>query len=207
VRSWIASLAASAALLAAAAASAQEPSFDELLARFHAVEGLECRFREEKRIALLTVPIVSEGTLHYQRPRRVARRITSPSAQVVLVEGDSLRMREGTGPIQSIDLAAQPVVRTFVDTFAQLLRGERAPLERTYEMTYVPGAIEWSLAMRPRASPLDRFVRTIRFSGSGTTLRTMVVEETSGDVATTTFSTCDTQRRYTAADIARIFAP
>lgn len=192
---------------AASVASAQTaPTLDELLGRFRAVQGMELRFREEKRIALLRVPAVSEGTLHYARPGRLARRTTRPSPQIVLIDGDSLRMSEG-GRVERIDLAAQPVVRSFVDTFSQLLSGDRAALERVYRVVYAPGeAGRWTLTLTPRTSPLDRFLREIRFEGDGTALRTMVMTEVSGDVTTTTFSDVDMARRFTEAETTRIFS-
>ena len=41
-------------------------------------------------------------------------------------------MRDAAGHVESIDLAAQPVVRSFVDTFSLLFSGDRAALERLY---------------------------------------------------------------------------
>jgi outer membrane lipoprotein-sorting protein len=190
----------------AGSVGAQAPAtLDELLRRFHEVEGLECRFREEKRIALLSAPIVTEGTLHYARPGRLVRRLSGPSVQVVLVDGSRLRMRDGDR-VETIDLASQPVVRSFVDTFGQLLAGDRAGLERSYRIEYaIDEGTRWTLTLRPRASPLDRFVREIRFEGEGLSLRTMVMVEVNGDVTTTTFRDVDGARRYTPEEAARVF--
>jgi outer membrane lipoprotein-sorting protein len=188
------------------ATAAAAPTLDALLASFRGVEGMELRFREEKRIALLSMPVLSEGSVHYARPGRLARRITSPSVQVVLIEGDQLRMSEG-GRVERIDLAAQPVVRSFVDTFSELLRGDRAALERVYRVTFTPGEEgRWTLALAPRSAPLDRFLREIRFEGRGTALGAMVMSEVSGDVTTTTFHDVNTARRYTPAEAARVFS-
>ena len=188
------------------AAQERAPTLDAILSSFRDVEGMELRFREEKRIALLTTPAISEGTVHYLRPGRLVRRITSPSEQVVLIDGDELRMREG-GRTERIDLAAQPVVRSFVDTFSELLRGDRAALERVYRVQFTPregGA--WTLTLAPRSAPLDRFLREIRFEGEGTSLRTMVMTEVSGDVTTTTFHDVNTRRRFSADEARRIFS-
>lgn len=195
------------AVLAGGRAQAQAPSLDQLLAQFRAVPGLECRFHEEKQIALLTMPITSEGTVHYARPSRLVRRITSPSPQIVLVDAGRLQMSEG-GRVETIDLASQPVVRSFVETFARLLAGDRAALEATYAMEYAPSSSgsTWTLTLRPRSAPLDRFLREIRFEGDGTSLRRMVMSEVSGDVTTTTFSDVVTNRRYSTDEAARIFS-
>ena len=164
------------------------------------------RFREEKRIALLTSPILSEGTIAYARPGRLARRTTQPTAQTVLIDGASLRMSEG-GREQRIDLASQPVVRSFVDSFVQLLAGDRAALERSYTITFTPGAAgAWSITLRPRVTPLDRFLTSIVLDGTGTSLSRMVMTEVSGDVTTTSFSEVDRAHRFSTAEAARVFS-
>jgi outer membrane lipoprotein-sorting protein len=187
-----------------------QTGLDALLASFRAIEALECRFHEEKRIALLFAPIVTDGTIHYVRPGRLARRVTSPSPEVVLIEGSTLRMGRA-GHEETIDLASQPVVRSFVDSIVQLLAGDRAALERSYTITEESwGSSEGGggtrLTLRPRSSPLSDLLGSIEFELRGTTLVRMVMTETSGDVTTTTFSDVDTERRYGASELARIFS-
>ncbi len=53
-------------------------AIDALLARFKAVPGLQAKWHEEKRIALLAKPLVSDGTLHYAPPQKLARHTLSP---------------------------------------------------------------------------------------------------------------------------------
>ena len=200
-----------AAVACAPRAAHAQDTLDQLLASFARIEALECHFHEEKRIALLSMPIVSDGTIHYVRPGRLARRVSTPSPQVILIEGSSLRMSEG-GHDESIDLASQPVVRSFVDSIVQLLAGDRAALERSYVISMEgwgsssPGGSGWRVTLRPRASPLSELLASVVFEGSGTTLARMIMSEVSGDVTTTTFSDVDAARRYTPAELTRVFS-
>lgn len=199
-----------------AIASAQDtreapPSAEQILARMARIPGLHCRYREEKRIALLSSPVVSEGTIDYARgasgasSARMARRTTRPSPQVVLIDQGTLRMSDGH-TTSRIDLASQPVVRSFVDSFLTLLVGDRAALERTYTLTVEPAEGGWALVLRPRGAPLTTFLREIRFEGRGESLTRMVMTEVSGDVTTTTFSDVDAAHRYAADEAARAFS-
>ena len=186
------------------------PTVDSVLARMARIPGLHTRYREEKRIALLSSPILSEGTIDYARgagsaPPRMARRTTRPSAQVVLIDAGELRMSDGRTTTR-IDLASQPVVRSFVDSFLQLLVGDRAALERTYTLAIENAEGRWSLVLRPRGAPLSTFLREIRFEGQGDVLARMVMTEVSGDVTTTTFSDVDASHRYDTAEAARVFS-
>ena len=199
-----------------AIASAQDtreapPSAEQILARMARIPGLHCRYREEKRIALLSSPVVSEGTIDYARgasgasSARMARRTTRPSPQVVLIDQGTLRMSDGH-TTSRIDLSSQPVVRSFVDSFLTLLVGDRAALERTYTLTVEPAEGGWALVLRPRGAPLTTFLREIRFEGRGESLTRMVMTEVSGDVTTTTFSDVDAAHRYAADEAARAFS-
>lgn len=190
------------------AASAQDaPDLDALLARFAAAPGMEARFREEKRIALLAVPTRSAGRIHFAAPDRMIRRTTEPEESVALIQDGQLRMRDAGGQVQTLDISSNPVLRGFVDSFRAVLAGNRADLDRFYnaELRAGEGADAWELRLRPRNQDLRRFLREIRMVGEGVTIRSMVMTEVSGDVTRTEFFDVNTNRRYSAAERRRIF--
>ncbi len=190
------------------AASAQDaPDLDALLARFAAAPGMEARFREEKRIALLAVPTRSSGRIHFAAPDRMLRRTEQPEESVALIAEGQLRMRDAGGQVQVLDIASNPVLRGFVDSFRAVLAGDRASLERFYEPSLSAGEEEgtWELRLRPRQPALRRFLREIRMVGEGVTIRSMLMTEVSGDTTRTEFFDVDTSRRYSAAERRRIF--
>lgn len=189
-------------LIGAAPASAQG-TLDQLLARFAAVEGMECRFREERRDPLLLAPIVSDGTVHYARPGRIVRRITRPIPEIVLIDAGRVQISR-RGRIETI--ASDPNVRSLIDTFSLLFAGERSALERLYRVGYTSGEQGWTISLTPRTTPLDRLLREIRFEGESTTLRTMVMNYVDGTIVTTRFEGVDTARRFTPEESARIFS-
>lgn len=179
---------------------------DTLLAELARIEGFHASFREEKQIALLRRPIVSSGTIDYARPRLFVRRTTSPATEVVVIRGATLEMARGEGATERIDLATQPVVRSFVDSFVALLAGDRASLEQSYRLT-LEGDIAhaWTLVLVPHGRPLDALVREVRFEGDGATVLRMTFLEASGDRSVTTFTEVDRARRFTPAERERVF--
>lgn len=193
---------------AAFAQGARPVTLDALLQRFAALPGLHASFREEKRVALLAAPLVSEGTLDYAPPSRMVRRTTSPAPSTVLIEGASLRFNDGRST-QNVDMNAAPIVRQFVDSFLAIVSGDRAALERSYEPALrVPDASQpdaWELTLRPRVATIQRVFRSIELRGSGVVLASMTLRESSGDETRTTFSSVDTARRYVPSEMARIF--
>lgn len=192
--------------LAPAARSQQHvATFDEVMQRFARLPGMQAHFREQKTIALLAVPLVSEGTVHFAPPRRLARYVTSPSPASIVVVGDALVMTEA-GHVERFDLASQPVVGQLVSTFVDLLAGDARSLRTRFDVqvTAQPDG-RFELELRARGA-LARLVRSVHASGHDVILERLVVTEASGDVSTTTYTDVDVRHRYDAAEAARVFA-
>jgi len=205
-----------AVLLLVGAATAAAPSgnktvtkagtdLDALLAQFRKAPGLFARFKEEKRLAMLDAPLVTEGTIHFMPPARLARRAEKPLASTLLIDGNGLQFGDADGH-QSMDLATNPVARLFVDSFVMLLAGDRAGLERIFKVQFQPrpnGA--WQLLLLPRVSPMDKVIKDLSLQGEGLTLRTLDVRESNGDATHTVFTDVDVNHRYSASEQARVF--
>lgn len=181
------------------------PTLDALLERFAAAPGFEARFVEEKRIALLAVPVRSEGRIWFAPPGRLMRRVERPDPSAVLIADGRLRMRQGDR-VEELSIEDNAVLRGFVDSFRAVLAGDREALARFYRADYAPSEDgSWQLTLRPRGEALARFVREIRMRGTGVTIAEMRMIEVNGDETRTTFSEVDTARRFTPAQASRIF--
>jgi len=193
-----------------AAPVASTPALEQLLARFAAMSGLSARFREEKRMALLAAPLVSEGTLYFAPKGRLARHITAPAPATVLIDEGSLRFADAGGT-ETMSLTQNPVVRLFVDSFVKIFAGDRVALERMYtmELAALPAAADgvarWSLRLRPRVAPMTQIIERLELVGHDVALESMRVVEVGGDETLTTFSEVDTQRRFTAEELSALF--
>lgn len=193
-----------------AAPVASTPALEQLLARFAAMSGLSAKFREEKRMALLAAPLVSEGTLYFAPKGRLARHITAPAPATVLIDEGSLRFADAGGT-ETMSLTQNPVVRLFVDSFVKIFAGDRVALERMYtmELAALPAAADgvarWSLRLRPRVAPMTQIIERLELVGHDVALESMRVVEVGGDETLTTFSEVDTQRRFTAEELSALF--
>jgi outer membrane lipoprotein-sorting protein len=189
-----------------ARAGAEEPqrSLDALLAKLAKVEGLSARFREEKRLSLVAVPLVSEGTIHYQKPRKLARHTLKPSPSSVLLMGDVVRFADATRN-ETIGLDTQPALRMLIDTFVGVLAGDKAALARFAEPSLDErGGGGWRIKLTPKDPKLLRIVRMLAFEGKDGELSAMELVDGHGDVTRTTFS--DVRfGRLSAAEAQRAF--
>ena len=68
--------------------------------------GVRAEFREEKTLALLESPLVSEGTLYFIPPSRMARITTRPGASSLVIDGQKMSYTDETGA-SDVDLAGQ----------------------------------------------------------------------------------------------------
>ena len=176
-----------------------------LLGAFSKSPGLYAKFREEKKLAMLDTPLVNEGTIHFAPPGRLARHTTRPVESTLLIDGSKLQFGDAEGQ-QSVDLAANPVARLFVDSFVKLLAGDRAGLEKIFKMKFTPGSAEaWRLVLVPQVAPMDKVIKELDLRGEGLVVRDVDVRETSGDVTHTTFTDVDVNHHYDTAEAARVF--
>lgn len=196
-----------AALAGPSRALGQGPTMtlDRLLEAFSNMPGLSARFTEEKRMAMLVVPLRSEGEIFFAPPDRLLRRVTSPRESRALIVGRRLTLDSG-GRRQEIDLGQNAMVEGFVDTFRHVLAGDRAALERTYRIAFVTEESGWRITLSPKTDALSRFLRDMVLEGDGRSLRTMTMNEANGDTSVTTFSEVNPRRRFSAAEAARIFS-
>jgi outer membrane lipoprotein-sorting protein len=182
------------------------PLLDKLLDSFRGVGGIEAHFREEKRIALLKAPLVSEGQLYFLAPDRLARRVATPSPSVMVVTGTSVSFQDSAGHAEALSLDQNPVARLFVDSFLKILAGDAAALSRIYGMTATSGPNGiWTLQLKPTAAPLNRLIDEIDLSGRGAIMDRLRVLEVGGDETVTRFTSVDIHRRFGAEEERRLF--
>jgi outer membrane lipoprotein-sorting protein len=168
----------------------------ELFAKMATLTGLEANFVETKKVALLKVPLRSEGTLFYMRPGYLLRQVTAPKPSQVLITPERLELKDAQGT-RIMDLRARPDVKLFVESFIKVLAGDQAALSTVFDIHFeriaanaqpasAPGG--WKLALTPKAAPLNQLVRKLTLTGKGYAVERIEVLETKGDSAITELS-------------------
>lgn len=182
----------------------------QLIADLAAIPGLEAHFREEKRLALLEDPLVSEGSLYYARPDRLRRSVEQPVRSTLVLRGGELSMEAG-GTSRVIDLESQPTVRVFVESFRLILAGDLTRLRELYDLDLRSATSDgWELVLTPRAPPLSEAIAAVEVRGRGRVLRELVVRESGGDETLTQFRDVDPARTFSERErdeLFRISAP
>ena len=178
-----------------------------LLAMLASVEGLEARFVEHKKLALLRAPLRSEGRIYFMRPGHLARIVETPSASSVRIGPSSLDVKDASGE-QRFDLRSRPDIKMFVESFVHVVAGNYDALASTYALSFrapTDADGDWLLTLTPRRKPLSELVARLEISGRGFAVDTVRVIETRGDSTEITLEAVDHQRRFSADEQRRLF--
>lgn len=182
---------------------------DELLAQLRAVPGVRAKYREEQHMALLAVPLVSSGTMHFAPSDRLAKHQLEPARARTVVAQGRLRFADAYGR-DEVDLQTNPVVSLFVESFLHVLSGDVETIERTWAIGFSGGADgepqAWVLALRPRTEPATKLVESIILKGRGAKVERIEVRELGGDRTITTLSDVDIAHAYGDAEAAKVFS-
>ena len=163
------------------------PAIDPVFAHLK-LDRLGCKFSEEKHVALLARPLRSTGTIYFDRKRGIARTTLTPKLQQVLLTPTMLRIRKGDRT-EEIPLDKSKDLKAFALIFPTLLRGERAELERTFEIgLHGKDTDWWALTFTPKTESLRKLVRSVVVFGRKGDLVSLQVAEASGDTTETRLS-------------------
>ena len=175
-----------AALRGASVFAAPAFGLEELFASMARVPAARAQFVETKTMALLAKPLTLTGTLAYERPGKLERRVLKPHEERMTVEGDSLTLENvAKREKRTFALAANPVLWAFVESIRATLAGDRKALERFYWLRLVGDGRAWTLELEPRDHTIGQYVQWIHVAGSGNRIERVAVFETNGNRSVT----------------------
>ena len=171
-------------LLAGGTASAAPVDLKGLMAALSAVRESRASFREEKALASLTQPLVSEGTLVYVAPGHLEKRTLTPVREEIVVDGDSLTFAKPDENLRrTIVLDREPEMRSLVEAVRSTLAGDLTTLKQHYYVGLAGTMEAWRLTLSPVDQRVTRFLREVRIEGSQAQLRTVETIEPDGDTS------------------------
>lgn len=178
-----------------------------LLACFARMPGLEATYTEEKKLALLALPLKSKGRILFLPPGHLFRAVEAPEPATLRITPDELRTEDRDGK-QSIDLRRSDNLRVFITALVQVFAGDEAALQKAFTVTYAPVADSkngWTLELLPKEQSLQRMMKSLQLRGVGETVTAILVVDPNGDRTTTTIVTADVARTFDAAEKKRWF--
>jgi hypothetical protein len=183
---------------------AQGAAIDPVFAHLQ-LQRLRCGFREDKHIALLARPLQSTGVIYFDRDRGIVRTTRTPHVEKVVLTRTALRIQKGDHT-EDIPLDKSKDLQAFALVFPTLLRGDRAGIERSFEIALYGRADGWwALAFTPRSESLRALVRRVVVFGRAGELVGLQVAEASGDTTDTRLTDLQKNGDVPDAEIAAAF--
>ena len=166
-------------------------------AALQASPGVKARFVETQQLALLTLPLTSEGWLHVHPPHTLVRIATSEPTQRLVLRGTELQITDASGT-QQIDLAAHPQAAALVGALVDVFSGDLAALRESFEVETKADGGPWTVILTARSSGL---VERLEIRGEGPAVQRVVVAEQGGDTRTLEFSQIDAAHAHSAEEL------
>lgn len=162
-------------LLAAPAAAqpAVAPgSLEAVMAALASVRRSEADFVESKEIMGLADTLPSSGTLLWQAPSTLEKRVVEPFQERVVVSGDRLVYeRPSRGERQEVNLDQAPEVRALVEAIRSTLAGDLATLRRFHEVSFEGSVQAWTIVLHPLSVRVRAVVQRLEIRGTGGSIR------------------------------------
>lgn len=137
-------------------------------------------FTEQKFIALLDKPVLSSGELLYTAPDRLEKRTLKPKPETMVLDHDTVTVERGKRQYV-LRVKDYPELGVFVESIRGTLAGDRASLERLYQLTLDGSEAHWTLVLRPLNPMMLAVVQRITMQGERAELRSIEVEQADKD--------------------------
>lgn len=137
-------------------------------------------FTEQKFIALLDKPVLSSGELLYTAPDRLEKRTLKPKPETMVLDHDTVTVERGKRQYV-LRVKDYPELGVFVESIRGTLAGDRASLERLYQLTLDGSEARWTLVLRPLNPKMLAVVQRITMQGERAELRSIEMEQADKD--------------------------
>ncbi len=167
-------------LLLTAPASGAQWGLEQLMRTLAAGGPAVVQYTEEKRLAVLDIPLITRGELRFVPPDFLERTVAGPDAQSYRVHGDQLRIETRNG-LHTVQLSDYPSLQAFIESFRATLTGDLPTLQRYYQTALEGYEAHWRLILTPRLAEMASKVRQILIEGEGGRIRRIETVARDGD--------------------------
>lgn len=160
--------------------SADSDPLDALLAELAVRRHGHVTFTEVQYLAVLERPLESSGELLYEAPDHLEKRTLSPRPETLVLAHGILSATRGTRT-RTLELAAYPQLAPLLESLRATLAGDRAALERVFNVRLDADRPRWTLHLAPRDPSAARLVKEVLITGEQADLRTVELLQADGD--------------------------
>lgn len=153
---------------------------DRILTRLASQPDKHFQFQQEKKLAMLTQPLVTQGTLQVDQQHRVIWDIQHPYQLRYELTRDEIREIDAQGT-RSIKPGQNPIAAALTEALTATFSGQWKADDNLAHLTAAGSDEHWQLTITPVVDALKSILQTIVVEGNQSTVQQIHITETNGD--------------------------
>jgi outer membrane lipoprotein carrier protein len=169
-------------------AQTQEKVMETLTQAAASMQCMNCRFTQQKTMAMLTEPTVSEGLMTYNSPDKMRWEYTSPYSFALLVNGEKItKITDGNEEV--LDAKSGRMYQGIVSIIMSSANGKKLFDKSMFDVDIQDVGDFWKADMQPKKHNMKRMftMLTFYFGKDDNIINKVEMTEASGDVTTIQF--------------------
>lgn len=152
------------------------------------MQCMNCRFTQQKTMAMLAEPTVSEGLMNYNSPDKMRWEYTSPYSFALLVDGEKItKITDGNEEV--LDAKSGRMYQGIVSIIMSSATGQKLFDKSMFDVAITDDGEFWKAEMKPKKHNMKRMfsMLTFYFAKSTNIINKVEMTEAGGDVTTIQF--------------------
>ena len=152
------------------------------------MQCMNCRFTQQKTMAMLAEPTVSEGLMNYNSPDKMRWEYTSPYSFALLVDGEKItKITDGNEEV--LDAKSGRMYQGIVSIIMSSATGQKLFDKSMFDVAITDDGEFWKAEMKPKKHNMKRMfsMLTFYFAKSTNIINKVEMTEASGDLTTIQF--------------------
>ena len=153
-----------------------------------AIQDMQCRFVQQKTMAMLAEPSVSEGVMYYSTPDKMRWEYTAPYAFALVVNGERIiKVTEGKSEV--LDGKSNRLYQGMVSLIMGSATGKNLFDTSSFDVAFYDDDVYWKAEMTPKRRDMKRMFSKLvfRFDKNTNGIRCVEFVEPSGDITSIRF--------------------
>lgn len=169
-------------------AQSQEEVMQTLTNAAASMQCMNCRFTQQKTMAMLTEPTVSEGLMNYSSPDKMRWEYTSPYAFALVVDGEKI-IKIIDGNEEVLDAKSGRMYQGIVSIIMSSATGQKLFDKSMFDVDIQDVGGLWKAEMQPKKHNMKRMftMLTFYFGKDDNIIKKVEMTEAGGDVTTIQF--------------------
>lgn len=165
-RLWLSVLFVAFGLFASAQTQLSEAQSKEIMASLteaaSSMKSMQCRFVQNKTMAMLAEPSVSEGTMHFASPDRLRWEYTKPYAFALVVNGERI-VKVTDGQVEVLEGNAGRMYQGIVSMIMGSASGKKLFDATAFDIVMFDDDAFWKAEMTPKRRDMKRMFSQLVF--------------------------------------------